>query len=113
MKDGFGMGGVYHGGGVLKNIFESGELREEVVCSILEHTTQHGAIEGKTQSGEDSSVILRSVTACDNSGVHSTDHFSHVGRMVRIGSGADSADHFPEVRKMVWSRSGSGNRCRR
>ena len=34
----------------LKNIFESGELREEVVCSILEHTTQHGAIEGKTQA---------------------------------------------------------------
>lgn len=33
----------------LKNIFESGELQEEVVCSILEQTTQHGAIEGKTQ----------------------------------------------------------------
>jgi hypothetical protein len=33
----------------LKNIFESGELKEELVRSILEHTTQHGAIEGKTQ----------------------------------------------------------------
>jgi hypothetical protein len=33
----------------LKNIFEAGELREEVVSSILEHTTQHGAMEGKTQ----------------------------------------------------------------
>ena len=33
----------------LKNIFESGELKEEVVSSIMEHTTQHGAIEGKTQ----------------------------------------------------------------
>ena len=33
----------------LKNIFESGELKEEVVSSILEHTTQHGAIKGKTQ----------------------------------------------------------------
>jgi len=33
----------------LKNIFESGELNEEVVSSILEHTTKHGAIEGKTQ----------------------------------------------------------------
>ena len=33
----------------LKNIFETGELEEEVVSSILEHTTQHGAIEGKTQ----------------------------------------------------------------
>jgi hypothetical protein len=28
----------------LKNIFESGELLEEVVVSILEITTQHGAI---------------------------------------------------------------------
>ena len=34
----------------LKNIFESGELREDKVCSILEHTTQHGAIPGKTQT---------------------------------------------------------------
>ncbi len=34
----------------LKNIFESGELEESVVSSILEHTTQHGAIEGKTQT---------------------------------------------------------------
>ncbi len=33
----------------LKNIFETGELKEEVVSSILEHTTQHGAIGGKTQ----------------------------------------------------------------
>ncbi len=33
----------------LKNIFETGELKEDVVSSILEHTTQHGAIEGKTQ----------------------------------------------------------------
>ncbi|MBX3163599.1 MAG: virulence RhuM family protein [Bacteroidetes bacterium] len=33
----------------LKNIFDSGELKEEVVSSILEHTTQHGAITGKTQ----------------------------------------------------------------
>jgi len=34
----------------LKNIFESGELKEEVVGSILEQTTKHGAIEGKTQT---------------------------------------------------------------
>lgn len=33
----------------LKNIFESGELQEDVVSSILEHTTAHGAIEGKMQ----------------------------------------------------------------
>jgi hypothetical protein len=33
----------------LKNIFESGELDEKVVCSILELPTKHGAIKGKTQ----------------------------------------------------------------
>jgi hypothetical protein len=33
----------------LKNIFETGELKEEVVSSILEHTTLHGAMVGKTQ----------------------------------------------------------------
>ena len=34
----------------LKNIFEDEELEENVVSSILEHTTIHGAIEGKTQT---------------------------------------------------------------
>ncbi|SFK42025.1 virulence RhuM family protein [Methylophaga sulfidovorans] len=34
----------------LKNIFESGELNPEVVISILETTTEHGAIAGKTQT---------------------------------------------------------------
>ncbi|MFT3760134.1 virulence RhuM family protein [Thauera sp.] len=34
----------------LKNIFESNELQEEVVVSILENTTEHGAIAGKTQT---------------------------------------------------------------
>ena len=34
----------------LKNIFETGELDENKVSSILEHTTLHGAIEGKTQT---------------------------------------------------------------
>lgn len=33
----------------LKNIFESNELQEDVVSSILEHTTAHGAIDGLTQ----------------------------------------------------------------
>lgn len=33
----------------LKNIFNSKELEESVVCSILEHTTPHGAINQKTQ----------------------------------------------------------------
>lgn len=34
----------------LKNIFNSGELNESMVSSILEHTTAHGAIAGKTQT---------------------------------------------------------------
>jgi prophage maintenance system killer protein/phage regulator Rha-like protein len=34
----------------LSNIFKSGELDEQVVCSILEHTTKHGALENKTQT---------------------------------------------------------------
>ena len=36
----------------LKNIFEEGELEEKVVVSILEITTQHGAIAEKTQNIE-------------------------------------------------------------
>jgi hypothetical protein len=36
----------------LKNIFESHELQEDVVCSILEQTTAHGAIAGKTQTSK-------------------------------------------------------------
>ena len=34
----------------LKNIFEEGELDKEVVISKMEITTEHGAIEGKTQT---------------------------------------------------------------
>ena len=36
----------------LKNIFEEGELNDTVVVSKMEITTQHGAIEGKTQQKE-------------------------------------------------------------
>ncbi len=36
----------------LKNIFEEGELDENVVISKMEITTQHGALEGKTQTKE-------------------------------------------------------------
>lgn len=34
----------------LKNIFETGELNEKVVCAEIAQTTQHGAIDGKTQT---------------------------------------------------------------
>ena len=36
----------------LKNIFEEGELDEKVVVAKIATTTQHGAIEGKTQTKE-------------------------------------------------------------
>ena len=36
----------------LKNIFDTGELEEKVVCSILELPTQHGAINGKIQKNK-------------------------------------------------------------
>jgi len=36
----------------LKNIFDEGELAENMVISKMEITTQHGAIEGKTQQKE-------------------------------------------------------------
>lgn len=33
----------------IQNVFDEGELDEKVVCRNFRHTTQHGAIEGKTQ----------------------------------------------------------------
>ena len=36
----------------LKNVFDDGELKEEVVVSKMETTTPHGAISGKTQTNE-------------------------------------------------------------
>lgn len=47
----------------LKNIFEEGELDEQVVCAKFAHTTQHGAIEGKTQQKEVMYYSLRAITA--------------------------------------------------
>lgn len=36
----------------ISNIFKEGELDEKVVCRKFRQTTQHGALEGKTQSKE-------------------------------------------------------------
>ncbi len=36
----------------IRNIFEEGELQEDVVCRKFRHTTQHGAIEGLSQIKE-------------------------------------------------------------
>jgi len=34
----------------ISNIFKEGELEKEKVCAFFAHTTQHGAIQGKTQT---------------------------------------------------------------
>jgi hypothetical protein len=36
----------------ISNIFKEGELDREKVCRKIRHTTQHGALEGKTQNQE-------------------------------------------------------------
>ena len=33
----------------INNIFKEGELQREKVCAFFAHTTQHGAVKGKTQ----------------------------------------------------------------
>ena len=46
-----------------KNIFEEGELAEDVVISKMENTTQHGAIKGKTQTKETKFYNLDAIIA--------------------------------------------------
>jgi len=36
----------------ISNVFKEGELEKEKVCRKIRHTTQHGAMESKTQSQE-------------------------------------------------------------
>ncbi|TWI75577.1 hypothetical protein LZ24_00624 [Desulfobotulus alkaliphilus] len=47
----------------LKNIFHEGELDEKVVCANFAHTTQHGAVKGKTQERQVLYYNLRAITA--------------------------------------------------
>lgn len=47
----------------LKNIFAESELDEKLVCANFAHTTQHGAIEGKTQKTEVKYYNLRAISA--------------------------------------------------
>ena len=47
----------------LANIFETGELDEEVVVAKIATTTQHGAIEGKTQSNSTNFYNLDAIIA--------------------------------------------------
>ena len=47
----------------LKNIFADGELDKKVVCRDFRRTTQHGAIEGKTQEKNAKYYNLRAIIA--------------------------------------------------
>lgn len=47
----------------LGNIFNEGELDSKVVCSKMEHTTEHGAIEGKTQTNHTNFYHLDAIIA--------------------------------------------------
>jgi len=47
----------------LTHIFEEGELPESSVVSKMEITTQHGAIEGKTQTNDTATYCNRHRTA--------------------------------------------------
>ncbi|MBU1657822.1 virulence RhuM family protein [bacterium] len=49
--------------GHLKNIFEEKELDEKVVCRDFRHTTQHGAIDGKTQEKSVKYYNLKAIVA--------------------------------------------------
>ncbi|MEA3229120.1 MAG: RhuM family protein, partial [Campylobacterota bacterium] len=49
--------------GHLKNIFQERELDEKVVCRDFRHTTQHGAIEGKTQEKNVKYYNLKAIVA--------------------------------------------------
>ena len=47
----------------LNHIFDEGELDKEVAVSKMEITTQHGAIEGKTQKNETAFYSLDAIIA--------------------------------------------------
>lgn len=47
----------------IKKIFDDGELDEKVVCRKFRHTTEHGAMEGKTQTKEVQYYNLKVITA--------------------------------------------------
>ena len=41
----------------IQNIFNEGELKENMVCRNFRHTTPHGAIQGKTQEKEVKQIL--------------------------------------------------------
>ena len=46
----------------ISNIFKEGELEEKVVCRKFRQTTQHGALEGKTQSLQSASQKVQKMS---------------------------------------------------
>ena len=46
----------------ISNIFKEGELEEKVVCRKFRQTTQHGALEGKTQSLQSASQKVQKLS---------------------------------------------------
>ena len=48
--------------GHVSNIFKEGELDEKVVCRNFRQTTQHGALEGKTQSLQSASQKVQKLS---------------------------------------------------
>ena len=48
--------------GHISNIFKEGELEEKVVCRKFRQTTQHGALEGKTQSLQSASQKVQKLS---------------------------------------------------
>ena len=49
----------------ISNIFKEGELEREKVCRKFRHTTQHGAIEGKTQTRDVAFYNLDAILSVD------------------------------------------------
>jgi len=47
----------------IQHIFKEGELQEKVVCRDFRHTTQHGAMGGKTQTATNENGTVCSIRA--------------------------------------------------
>jgi hypothetical protein len=71
----------------LKNIFESKELQEEVVVSILEPTTEHGAVAGLMQTQQVKYYIIKGFAMDDerlkNGRYFGKDYFQELLERVR------------------------------
>ena len=66
------------------------------VTSIYRRATARVAPTGARKIIGDSAFIERAVSACINSGHDPDNHFTHVGKMVELGSGAQREIQDPE-----------------